>query len=86
MKHAMTTQPTFQPQRDTDQPFPSTAVINRFKSSGQYTSHHNARLKSTLSSAPMSVAARSKAQDCGRSLAGFAGSNLDGGVGVCFLC
>ena len=33
----------------------------------------------------MSVAERSKARVCGRSLAGTAGSNLAGGMGVCLL-
>ena len=35
--------------------------------------------------APIPVTARSKAWDCGRSLAGIAGSNRAGGMFVCFL-
>jgi hypothetical protein len=35
---------------------------------------------------PIPVAARSKAWDCGRSLAGIAGSNPAGGMDICVLC
>jgi hypothetical protein len=43
-------------------------------------------LRSSMKKAPISVAARSKACVCGRSLAGTAGWNPAGGVGVCLLC